>query len=141
MSNRDKHTTIRVRNEVADKLRRIQKGTDLTLSDIINQCIEHIEGTVEEDTENIYREQVAYDLQYYDADSSKVAYVTFRDCQNCKVGDIFNANTNITAEEYSNEFAEVIFKDQDSVVLRLTQTVIEEDNEMRFNNIIHISLF
>lgn len=141
MSNRDKHTTIRVRNEVADKLRKIQQGTDLTLSDIINQCIEHIEGTVEDDTENVFREQVAYDLQYYDADSSKVRYVTFRDCQNCKVGDIFNANTDITAEEYSTESAEVIFKDQDSVVLRLTQTVIEKDNERRFNNIIHISLF
>lgn len=141
MSNRDKHTTIRVRNEVANKLRRIQQGTDLTLSDIIAQCIEHIEGTVEDDTENVFREQVAYDLQYYDADSSKVRYVTFRDCQNCKVGDIFNANTDITAEEYSNEFAEVIFKDKDSVVLRLTQTVIEKDNERRFNNIIHISLF
>ena len=141
MSNRDKHTTIRVRNEVADKLRRIQQGTDLTLSDIIAQCIEHIEGTVEEDTENIFREQIAYDLQYYDDNSSKVKYISFRDCAKANVGDIFNANTNITAEEYSNEFAEVIFKDQDSVVLRLTQTVIEKDNERRFNNIIHISLF
>ena len=141
MSNRDKHTTIRVRNEVADKLRRIQQGTDLTLSDIIAQCIEHIEGTVEEDTENIFREQIAYDLQYYDDNSSKVKYISFRDCAKAKVGDIFNANTDITAEEYSNEFAEVIFKDKDSVVLRLTQTVIEKDNERRFNNIIHISLF
>lgn len=141
MSNRDKHTTIRVRNEVADKLRKIQQGTDLTLSDIINKCLEHIEGTVEDDTENVFREQVAYDLQYYDADSSKVAYVTFRDCAKAKVGDIFNANTDITAEEYSNEFAEVIFKDADSCILRLTQKVVEKDNEMRFNNIIHISLF
>ena len=141
MSNRDGHTTIRVKNEVADKLRKIQEGTDSTLSDIISQCISHIEGTVEDDTENIYREQVAYDLQYYDADSSKVKYITFRDCANSKVGDIFDANTNITSEEYSNKFAEVIFKDQDSVVLRLTQTVIEKDNERRFNKIIHISLF
>ena len=141
MSNRDGHTTIRVKNEVADKLRKIQEGTDSTLSDIISQCISHIEGTVEDDTENVFREQVAYDLQYYDADSSKVKYVTFRDCQNCKVGDIFNANTDITAEEYGNEFAEVIFKDTDSCILRLTQKVVEKDNEMRFNNIIHISLF
>lgn len=141
MSNRDKHTTIRVRNEVADKLRKIQQGTDLTLSDIINQCIEHIEGTVEDDTENVFREQVAYDLQYYDDDSSKSKYITFRDCARASVGDIFNANNNITAKEYVNETAEVIFKDADSVVLRLTQTVIEKDNERRFDNIIHISLF
>ena len=141
MSNRDGHTTIRVKNEVADKLRKIQEGTDSTLSDIISQCISHIEGTVEDDTENVFREQVAYDLQYYDADSSKVKYVTFRDCAKCQIGDVFTANNNITAEEYTNESAEVIFKDQDSVVLRLTQTVIEKDNERRFNKIIHISLF
>ena len=140
MSNRDKHTTIRVKNEVADKLRKIQAGTDLTLSDIISNCLDHVEGTVENDTENIYREQIAYDLQYYDDDSSKVKYITFRDCQNCEIGDVFNANTDITAEEYSNETAEVIFKDADSVVLRLTQTVIEQDNQRKFNNIIHISL-
>lgn len=140
MSNRDKHTTIRVKNEVADKLRKIQAGTDLTLSDIISNCLDHVEGTVENDTENIYREQIAYDLQYYDNDSSKVKYITFRDCQNCEIGDVFNANTDITAEEYSNETAEVIFKDADSVVLRLTQTVIEQDNQRKFNNIIHISL-
>ena len=141
MSNRDNHTTIRVRNEVAQKLRKMQEGTDLTLSDIIDNCLAHVEGTVENDTENIFREQVAYDLQYYDDNSSKVAYVTFRDCQNCKVGDIFNANDNITTDEYSNESAEVIFKDEDSVILRLTQTIVEKDNTRKFNNIIHISLF
>ena len=140
MSNRDNHTTIRVRNEVAEKLRKIQAGTSLTLSDIIENCIKHIEGSVEDDTENIYREQVAYDLQYIDADSSKVKYVTFRECANSEVGDVFNANTNITATDYSNEVAEVIFKDEDSVVFRLTQTVAEEDNLQKFNNIIHISL-
>lgn len=141
MSNRTNYTTIRVRNEVAEKLRKIQTGTDNTLSDIISQCINHIEGTVEDDTENIFREQVAYDLQYYDADSSMIKFVTFRDCANSNVGDVFNANTNITAEEYTNETAEVIFKDADSCILRLTQIIIEKENKQIFNNIIHISLF
>ena len=141
MSNRDNHTTIRVKNEVAQKLRKMQEGTDLTLSDIIDNCLAHVEGTVENDTENVYREQVAYDLQYYDDNSSRVKYISFRDCAKAKVGDIFNANTNITAEEYSNEFAEVIFKDADSCILRLTQTIVEKDNTRKFNNIIHISLF
>ena len=50
MSNRDNHTTIRVRNEVAQKLRKMQEGTDLTLSDIIDNCLAHVEGTVEDDT-------------------------------------------------------------------------------------------
>lgn len=141
MSNRTNYTTIRVRNEVAEKLRKIQTGTDNTLSDIISQCINHIEGTVEDDTENIFREQVAYDLQYYDADSSMIKFVTFRDCANSNVGDVFNANTNITAEEYTNETAEVIFKDADSCILRLTQIIVEKGNKQIFNNIIHISLF
>ena len=141
MSNRDNHTTIRVKNEVAQKLRKMQEGTDLTLSDIIDNCLAHVEGTVENDTENIFREQIAYDLQYYDDNSSKVKYISFRDCAKAKVGDIFNANTNITAEEYSNEFAEVIFKDADSCILRLTQTIVGKDNTRKFNNIIHISLF
>lgn len=141
MSNRDSYTTIRVQNEIAEKLRAIQRGTDLTLSDIINNCLQHIEGTVENDTENIYREQVAYDLQYHDTNSSMVRNVTFRECAKASLGDIFNANNNITAEEYTNESAEVIFKDADSVVLRLRQQVVEKDSEMVFDNIIHISLF
>lgn len=141
MSNRDNYTTIRVQNEIAEKLRAIQRGTDLTLSDIINNCLQHIEGTVENDTENIYREQVAYDLQYHDTNSSMVRNVTFRECAKASIGDIFNANNNITSEEYTNESAEVIFKDTDSVVLRLRQQVVEKDSEMVFDNIIHISLF
>lgn len=141
MSNRDKHTTIRVRNEVADKLRKIQAGTSLTLSDVIENCLQHIEGSVEDDTENVFRETVAYDLQYYDDNSSMVKYITFRDCSNSQVGDVFNANTDITAEEYSNEIAEVIFKDADSCILRLSQIVVEDGNERKFNNILHISLF
>lgn len=140
MSKRDGYTTIRVNNDVANKLRRIQQGTDNTLSDIIAQCISHIQGTVEYDTENIYREQVAYDLQYYDADSSKVAYVTFKDCAKANVGDIFNANDDITAKEYSTESAEVIFKDADSIVLRVTQRNIEEGKNTSHSNIVHISL-
>ena len=141
MSNRDNHTTIRVRNEVAEKLREIQQGTDATLSDIIWRCLQHIEGTVVDDTENIYREQIAYDLQYYDEDSSILRNVTFRECAKASIGDIFSANNNITAREYTNESAEVIFKDKDSVVFRLQQKVVENDSENIFQNIIHISLF
>ena len=141
MSNRDGYTTIRVSNDVAEKLRKIQQGTDNTLSDIISQCIAHIEGTVEDDTENIYRETVAYDLQYSDEDTSKVKYLSFREVSQAKIGDIFTAESNITAKEYTNESAEVIFKDTDSCVLRLTQTIVEEGNTLQLNNIIHISLF
>ena len=141
MSDRDNHTTIRVRNEVAEKLRKMQTGTDNTLSDIIAQCISHVEGTVEDDTENIYRETIAYDLQYSDENTSKVKYLSFREVSQASVGDIFTANTDITAKEYTNESAEVIFKDADSVILRLTQTIVEEENTLKLNNIIHISLF
>lgn len=141
MSDRDKHTTIRVRNEVADKLRKIQAGTSLTLSDIIANCLQHIDGSVEDDTENIFREQVAYDLQYIDENTARTKYVSFRECANSKIGDIFTANTNITAEEYTNESAEVIFKDEDSCILRLTQTVVEQNNVQKFQNILHINLF
>lgn len=141
MSNRDGYTTIRVSNAVVDKLRKIQTGTDLTLSDIISNSLQHIDGTIIPDTENIVREQVAYDLQYHDKNTSRVRPVTFRECVNSNVGDIFNANTNLTAKEYTNEFAEVIFKDADSCILKLTQVVIEENAENRFSNIIHIALF
>ena len=140
MSNRDGYTTIRVSNKVAEKLRKIQQGSDATLSDVIWNCLQHIEGTVENDTENIYREQVAFDLQYVDADSSKVSVVTFRDCAESHFGDVFNANDDISATEYTNEYAEVIFKDKDSVVLRLTQESVNPETTRKFTNIVHISL-
>ena len=141
MSNRDGYTTIRVSNEVADKLRKIQQGTDATLSDIIGKSIQHIEGTVEDDTINIRRETIAFDLQYIDENTAKVVPVTFRDCNNSQVGDIFNANNQITATEYSNEVAEVIFKDANSCIVRFSQLNVTEDNEYRNDSIIHISLF
>ena len=141
MSKRDGYTTIRVANNVAKKLREIQQGSDATLSDIIWNCLQHIEGAVVDDTENIYREQVAYDLQYHDNDSSMIRNVTFRECAGSQFGDVFSANNNITATEYTNESAEVIFKDEDSVILRLQQKIVEKDSERVFQNIIHISLF
>lgn len=141
MSNRDKHTTIRVKNEVAEKLRKIQQGTDATLSDIIWKCLQHIEGTIEDDTVNISRETIAFDLQYVDENTAKVKPVTFRDCAKSSVNDIFVANPNITATEYTTETAKVIFKDEDSCIVRFSQLQVSEDNENRNDTIIHISLF
>ena len=141
MSNRDKHTTIRVRNEVAEKLREIQQGTDATLSDIIWRCLQHIEGTVVDDTINISRETIAFDLQYVDEDNAKVTPVTFRDCNNSQVGDTFVANNDINTTEYNTEVAEVIFKDENSCIVRFSQLNVAEDNETRMDSIIHISLF
>ena len=141
MSNRDNHTTIRVKNEVAKKLRMIQKGTDLTLSDIIDNCIQHIEGTLEDDTVNISRETIAFDLQYIDEDNAKVKQVTFRDCAKSSVGDTFVANKDITATEYTTEVAEVIFKDDYSCIVRFTLFIVNEDNENRMDKILHVSLF
>ena len=141
MSNRDNHTTIRVRNEVAEKLREIQQGSDATLSDIIWKCLQHIEGTVVDDTINISRETIAFDLQYVDEDNAKVVPVTFRECAKSSVGDTFVANNDINATEYTTEFATVIFKDADSCIVRFSQMQVAEDNETRMDNIIHISLF
>lgn len=141
MSNRDNHTTIRLRNEVAEKLREIQQGSDATLSDIIWKCLQHIEGTVVDDTININRETIAFDLQYVDKDTAKVVPVTFRDCAKSSLGDTFVANKDINATEYSTEVAEVIFKDADSCIVRFSQLQVAEDNETRMDSIIHISLF
>ena len=141
MSNRDNHTTIRVRNEVAEKLREIQQGSDATLSDIIWKCLQHIEGTVVDDTINISRETIAFDLQYIDENTAKVVPVTFRDCAKSSVGDTFVANNDITATEYTTEVAEVIFKDDYSCIVRFTLFIVNEDNENRMDKILHVSLF
>ena len=142
MSDRDNHTTIRVRNEVRDKLKVIQDGTDLTLSDIISNCLEVIEGTVVDDVENIHRESIAYDLQYLNLDdnSQKMRYLTFKELSKASVGDIFKANPNITAKDYSTEDAEVIWKDENSIFLRLTQTIVENENIRKLYSAIHIQL-
>ena len=142
MSDRDNHTTIRVRNEVRDKLKAIQDGTDLTLSDIISNCLEVIEGTVVDDVENIHRESIAYDLQYLNLDdnSQKMRYITFKELSKSNVGDSFKANPNITVENYSTEDAEVIWKDENSIFLRLTQTIVEDENIRKLYSAIHIQL-
>jgi len=139
---KDGHTTIRVRNEVAEKLRKIQNGTNLTLSDIIENSIKHIEGAVNPEVENIFREETAVMLHYFDANTSKTKPVTFRQVINSTIGDTFNANNNITATDYSTEVAEVIFKDKDSAILRIAQIESEENEEISFQEfIVHLSLF
>ena len=142
MSDRDNHTTIRVRNEVRDKLKAIQDGTDLTLSDIIWNCLEVVGGTMVDDVENIHRESIAYDLQYLDLDSNnqKMRYITFKELSKASVGDIFQANNDIKVKNYSTEDAEVIWKDENSIFLRLTQTIVEDDNQRKLYSAIHIQL-
>lgn len=141
MADKNGYTTIRIQQSVRDKISQIQEGTDLTVSDIINNLLQNRAGTITDDVENISRENVAYELEYADDFSAKIYYLTYREIAKATVGCKWYANSSITAEEYQTESAELLFKDSDSAIIRTVQTVVENNSERKFNAIVHISLF
>ena len=67
--------------------------------------------------------------------------ITFQELKHSKVGDMFTANPDPADEYYMNETAEVLFVDDRSVLVRVTELVKSEDGESSMVHIEHIDLF
>ncbi len=67
--------------------------------------------------------------------------ITFQQLKNGKVGDEFTANPNPEDECYMNDTARILYVDDESVLVRVTENVRAEEGENSFTHIEHILLF
>lgn len=142
MADKNNYTTIRIKESSRQKLDLIRQGTDLTFSDIIENLLQHYGGVVTDDVENISRERIALELRYTDFKSDFAFYeITFAELHDVHVGQTFHAKANPSAESYTNEFAEVIWMNTESVLLRVTEVVVEHGKMNKFVKVININLF
>lgn len=93
----------------------------------------------------VSRESVAITLEYTsfgrNTFNTKQEYrITFQQLKNGKVGDEFTANPNPEDECYMNDTARILYVDDESVLVRVTENVRAEEGENSFTHIEHILL-
>lgn len=145
MADENNYTTIRIREDSRKKLDLLKEGTDLTFSDVIENLLKTVGGTLIKDVAEVKRDGVAVNLQFIDfVEAETMEYdITFHELQDSKIGDKFYANpsSDIKSNNYVNETAEVLFIDEDSVFMRIRESIFEDGKETRLVNMIHVDLF
>lgn len=123
------------------KLEALREG-NLTFSDVIDNLIKHYQGTVTDDVRNIDRERVALELQFSDyKDSFSYYQITFSELKTAEVGKVFSPNVDPNAEIYSCETATVVWRDSDSVLLKVVALVKDEEKVDKFVEVVNVNLF
>ena len=140
------YTTIRIKKNSLDKIEKL-KGEHLSAADVVEKLLEPIEGCTINDVKEIKRDSTAILLEYtnfkFDGDFhiEKEYGITFQELKLSKVGDKFTANNNITDEHYMNEIAEVLFVDDRSVLVRVTEIAKTSEGENSLVHLEHVDLF
>ena len=67
--------------------------------------------------------------------------ITFQELRDGKVGDKFTANLNPTDDTYMNDTAEIMFLDDRSVLVRVTEISKTNQGESSIVHLEHIDLF
>lgn len=140
------YTTIRIKKSSLDKIEKL-KGDNLSAADVVEKLLNTVDGCTIDDIVEIKRDNVAILLEYTSFGDKKEFYVdhefgiTFQDLKLSKVGDMFTANPDPADEYYMNETAEVLFVDDRSVLVRVTELAKSEEGESSMVHIEHIDLF
>ena len=137
----DGYTTIRIRESSRQKLEKLGDGTGLTMSDIIEKVLSTIYGTTIDDITNIHRDAIAFSLQYYDLETKEMQFrdISFQELKMGKVGDKYCVAEPTNHCQY--EIAEILFVDESSVFVRVSETVTGEEQNITVHDLIHIDLF
>ena len=140
------YTTVRIKKSSLEKLNKM-KGEKGTVADVIEKMLSTYDGCTIDDIQEIERDSVAIRLEYFVFDDNKNFSVeseygiTFQELKLGKVGDKFTANPNPSADEYMLDTAEILFVDDRSVLVRVTEIVKSEDSELSGVHVVHVDLF
>ena len=147
MADKNNYTTIRIKEDSRRKLEALKDGTDLTLSDIVENLLLNVGGTMRNDVENVHRNNTAFTLQYYDFEKEEASFrdVSYRELEKSEVRDQFSA-TDSPSSHSVTEFAEVIFKDDWSCFIRITELRREKTADGRqlqehHQELVHFDIF
>lgn len=134
-------TSIQLSNKTRDKLVEL-KGT-LTYDEYINKMINQLhDGTNVNDISEIKRNPIAVTLEHcnLNGDIINEYNITFRKLNESKIGSIFEPKYSDN-KYFTHQSAEIIFKDKDSVFLRVKTKAITVTGEYVDFDLIHIHLF
>lgn len=138
------YTTVRIKKDSLEKINKM-KGDDGSVADVIEKLLDTVDGCNINDIIEIKRETVAIPLEYTIFDKknikSSVFEVTFNDLRQSKVGDMFYANPNPSDKKYMNEVAEVLFVDDRSAMVRVTEIIKDGRIESSETHLVHVDLF
>ena len=137
------YTTVRIKKSSLEKINRT-KGDKGSVADVIEKLLNGVEGCNIEDIVEVKRNPVAIVLEYTVFDEgndfhTQIYNITFEELKRSNVGDKFYANPNPTDGRYLNDIAEVLFVDERSVLVRITET--NDDGIYSNTHVEHIDLF
>ena len=93
----------------------------------------------------VKRDSVAMVLEYTIFDKndikSSVSKVSFQDLRQSKIGDKFYANPDPTDKKYMNDMAEVLFVDDRSALVRVTELYKNGKRESSVVHLEHVDFF
>ena len=139
------YTTVRIKKSSLGKIDKM-KGDNGSVADVIEKLLETVDGCNIDDIIEVKRENVAILLEYivFDGDSFKTVQeygVTFQDLRVGKVGDKFYANPTPKDNYYMNDIAEILYVDDRSVIVRVTEFTKAAQGDSSVVHLEHVDLF
>ncbi len=140
------YTNLRIKKSTLEKLNKM-KGESGTVADVIEKMLASYKGCTIDDIQEIERDSVAIRLEYTVFDGNKNFSIeseygiTYQELKLGKVGDEFTANPNPSADEYMLDTAKILYVDDRSVLVRVTEIVKDGDNELSGVHMVHVDLF
>ena len=115
----------------------------MSVADVIESLLNAVEGAHIDDVVEVKRDSVAILLKYasFDDNGKNEYGITFQELKLGKVGDKFYANPNPGDGTYMNDMAEILFVDDRSVLVRVTEMLKTENNENSIVHLEHVDLF
>lgn len=140
------YTTVRIKKSSLQKIDKM-KGDKGSVADVIEKLLGTVEGCRIDDIVEVKRERVAISLEYtaFDENNNFTLQgfydVTFQELNHSKVGDKFIANPNPSDDKYMNDTAEILFVDNRSVLVRITEEIKTDNGVSSVVHVEHVDLF
>lgn len=122
---------------------------DMTYNDFFKKILKEKEGAIIDDINEVKRPQTAITIEYIGLGGNMDAlhpyqtneyHISFDDLKNSQVGDVFHVEDD-NYEYYTEESAEVVFKDKDTCLLRVKIETNTPEAYRKEYEMVHIELF
>ena len=134
------YTTIQISKQLKDQLNKLKIETGRNRYDeVIEDLIAG--GKILPDVKSKVREPIAFTLKAYrktEPETPKYFNVTYHDLKNSDVGTLIAYDFH---ESCYSEYAEILYKNDNEVILRVTHVELENNIIDEYSEILHIRLY
>ena len=137
------YTTIRITKSTKKKIDKMNTG-GMPISHFLEGLMDSIGGCVVDDVVEISRDPIAYilwQLDYDNPENNSKTPITFQELKNARVRDEFYPSDAPLSKNMMRMEAEVIFRDDISVVLRVLRKTIKDGKPSYTTHLVHADLF